>query len=225
MKKLFFLTILGLLVLNVKAQYYGGHRLWIDGVRFTEFREVPKYDDIKSGNPYVVRDWGMGKIVTNGTGEIDGFLLKFDEVGEELLVMGEGDTVKNFAEPILAFTIKDSLKDRVFVSGFKPTKNSNSNTYFEVIADGKIKLLKKNYKRISEYKEYSGTIAKIIKDDIQYFVVGEDNEPKQIKLDQKSILVALSDKASFIDEYIKSNKINFKEEADLVSVFQFYNKG
>lgn len=185
---------------------------------------MPKYDDIKSGNPYVVTDWRIGKITTNKE-EIGEFLLKFDEVEEELLVLGENNAVKNFAVTIESFTIRDGIKERFFISGFKPTKNSNSNTYFEVIADGKIKLLKKNYKRISEYKEYSGTIAKIIKDDIQYFVVGEDNEPKQIKLDQKSILVALSHKASLIDEYIKSNTINLKEEADLVSVFQFYNKG
>ncbi|MES2448076.1 MAG: hypothetical protein V4546_12895 [Bacteroidota bacterium] len=225
MKKFIFLTVIVLLVINVKAQFTGANSSVDLTILDTRVKEMGKYADVKTGVPFVLKDWSQGAITVNGKVQKEELMLKYDEVDDELLVKGEGNSVKKFSLPIEAFTIKDGSKIRVFVSGFKPTKNANSNAYYELIADGKLKLLRKNFKKISEYKEYSGATAKVIKDDVQYFVVSSDNQPTPIKLEQKSILQVLSDKGAAVEEHIKANKLNLKKENDVVSVFQFYNKG
>lgn len=224
MKRFIFLTVLALLVINVKAQFTGANSSVDLTILDTRVKEMGKYADVKTGVPFVLKDWSVGAITANGKVQKEELMLKYDEVDDELLVKGEGNSVKKFSLPIEAFTIKDGSKTRVFVSGFKPTKNANSSAYYEVIADGKVKLLRKNFKKISEYKEYSGATAKVIKDDVQYFIVASDNQPTPIKLDQKSILEVLSDKGAVVEEHIKANKLNLKKENDVVLLFQFYNK-
>lgn len=191
----------------------------------SEFTVFNRYSEMK-GQPFLFKDWALGTVKTADKGEKKDVQIKYDEVEDRLLTKGEGEQMMQFASPIVEFVIADAEKGgvRTFKSGFSATKFSTDKTLFQVLVDGKVKLLRKNNKTISEGKEYgSAAIIKTVIDGIKYYIVGANNEPVVVKLDQKAILALLPDKQTELTEYAKSNKLNLKKEEDAAKLIAYYN--
>lgn len=209
---------------NLKAQLVGGSNT-ID-LSFIEYKKdvvSNRYNDIK-GLPYLLNDWAIGSIKSINNVEKKGLMLNFDEVRNEILIKDNNGKIMSVSTPVIEFTILDKDTNRNFKLGFAKTKLTDLTTFFEVLEDGKVKFLKRNNKGISENKEYSGNIAKSITDDIRFFLVKANNEPIQIKLDQKSIFALLADKETELTAYVKDNNLNLKKEYDVIKLINFYNK-
>ncbi|WP_431199355.1 hypothetical protein ACQ86K_30905 [Mucilaginibacter sp. P19] len=50
-----------------------------------------------------------------------------------------------------------------------------------------------------------------------------NNQMTRVRPSQKTILAAMSDKGDKMQEYIKTNKVNFKSDAALAKLFSYYN--
>lgn len=193
----------------------------------TELRPdgVPeKYSNI-NGSPYLFDKWVIGSVKTINNAINKDVPLKYDEIDDVLLMKSDEGKLMTFASPVAEFSITD-LKDnsvRTFRSGFATTKVNNDRSFFEVIADGKVRLLRKNHKIISESKEYSGAISKRVVDGVKYYLVNTDNVPVPVKLDQKAILALLPDKEVQLTEYAKTNKLNLKNQTDAAKLIGYYN--
>lgn len=210
-----------LVSVNVQAQNRNDVR---DAAGFGMYSQ---YTEIK-GSPFLFKSWAAGNVKTLDKAEKKDVQIKYDEVDDRLLLRGkDDDDLLTFSSPVVEFTIADPEKSgaiRTFKAGFAPTKFSTEKTIFEVLTDGKVKLLRKNGKIISEGKEYgSAAIIKTVVDGLKYYVVTENNEPVIVKLDQKAILALLPTKQAELTEYIKSNKLNVKKQEDAAKLIAYYN--
>lgn len=220
-----FLMVLPLIAFatHVKAQLTGGSST-VDLTLIESKKDFnhDRYSDIK-GLPYLLKDWAIGSVKSSNNVEKKGLMLNFDEIRNQLLIKGSNDELMNVFPPAIEFSISDNNVSRIFKLGYAPTSATDLNSFFEVLVDGKIQFLKRNKKGISENKEYSGNVVKSITDDIRYFMVIHNNEPIQVKLDQKSILPLLTDKESEVADYLKSSKLNLKKQEDIIKLIRFYN--
>ncbi|MES2652151.1 MAG: hypothetical protein V4663_10440 [Bacteroidota bacterium] len=183
-----------------------------------------KYKNV-NGSPYLFEDWTLGTAKTIDNATKKDIQLKYDEVEDILIMKGDNNKLLIFPVQVAEFNINDPKTNiaRLFRSGFTATKTNTDKSFFEVIADGKVRLLRKNHKIISESKEYSGAINKSISDGIKYYLVNEDNTPVAVKLDIKSISALLPAKQVQLTEYAKTNKLNLKNHEDAVKLISYYN--
>ncbi len=178
------------------------------------------YLDIK-GQPYLFADWSKGSIKTDYA-QTDNVNMLYNEVDDRLIFKVAKSDVRKVALPVKEISITDVENGnaiRKFKAGFARTKFSNDKTFFEVLIDGKTKLLKKNIKNISENREYSGKIARTVVSDTNYYLVFDDNKPVEIKLNQKSANKLLANVSGFI----QSNQLNLKRQDDLIKLVNYYN--
>ncbi len=177
------------------------------------------------GSPFLFDKWSKGSITTKQNVKEDVNLL-YNEVEDRILLKVQEGEADNFVDRIDAFTIVDKENGsalRKFKSGFLPTKYSSEKTFFEVLIDGKARLLKKNEKVIAENREYSGKIARTVVDNTNYYIALGDNVPVKVKANDQSVAKLLDFQNNQIAQYIKSNKPNLKQEDDLVKLITYYN--
>lgn len=187
------------------------------------------YIDVE-GSPYLVPNWFPGK-VSLVSGKTMLAKLKYDLIKDELLFQSPRDSLAlAFVEPVKsvsfdAFGISESnLLPLVFSSGYPGIDEQTPASFYQVIADGKAKVLKR-YKKIihSDQVFNSATVTKtfVLKDAVYYLLIND--KITRIKPSSKVILNALSDKAEKMQAYIKSTKLDYKSDADLAKLFNYYN--
>ncbi|MBA4259770.1 MAG: hypothetical protein C0446_11450 [Chitinophaga sp.] len=110
----------------------------------------------------------------------------------------------------------------VFEKGFQPIDNLTDNNFYQVLVEGKAKLLL-DTKFVSETKQVYGTGAVTNTEKLlnYYGVVGN----KIVKLTKpEDALKLMDDKYDAINEFLKKEKIKFKKQSDMQSLFNYYNQ-
>lgn len=182
-----------------------------------------------NGSPYFYEKWVKGSVTFTNGKIVKDIALKYDQVKDELLFVGKDNQEYYFNDPVKEFTLIGEKNNRpvvfLFRNGFSAVKNLNVKSYYEVITDGELKLMKKNIKTLSETKEYnSATTIKSINENFNYYLA-KPNLIFQLKKDDMSVLAKALDeqKSSLILEYAKKNKLSPKKEEDLIKVMSYYN--
>jgi hypothetical protein len=184
------------------------------------------YKDL-NGSPYLFDEWVKGNVQLADGSIYKNLDLKFDQIGNLLIFLDDNKSPKRFSVPIQAFTLTNANdKDwpRItFRNGFKATDGGTEKSYYEVLVDGKTKLLKRTIKKIvDERPTGSLVISKQISVTNKYYVNNGDKMIK-VKRDNKSILNTLNGKQAELEAYINSNNLNLKEDAGLVKLLEYYN--
>jgi hypothetical protein len=110
----------------------------------------------------------------------------------------------------------------VFEKGFDVIDNLNQNNFYQVLADGKAKLLM-DTKFATETKMVYGTGAVTTTDKLinYYGAIGS----KIIKVSKEDNLLSLmEDRSAEMAAFIKKEKIKVKRQADLEKLFNYYNQ-
>jgi hypothetical protein len=205
-----FLTIALFATFSAKAQNYYSD---IQGVALKE----SKADDAE-GSPYLSDNWGTGS-ATIAKGTYDNMKLKYDLKNDVPVFASKDNVAMRFAVPVKRFTINNM----VFANGFPAIGAQMKDSYYEVLSDGKTKLLKHRAKHIEETKTYGSATASREYVAIEAYYVFKNDKMSQIKPDKKAVMALMADKAAQIDDYLKANIVNFKNDADLGKLFDKYN--
>ncbi|MDB5147537.1 MAG: hypothetical protein JWQ57_1557, partial [Mucilaginibacter sp.] len=96
-------------------------------------------------------------------------------------------------------------------------------TFYLVVGEGKIKLLRCYKKRVIESKDFSSQITTKSFLSANAYYLFSNNQMVKTKPNQKTILAAMNDKAAQVQDYIKKNAVNFKSDAALAKLFSYYN--
>ncbi|WP_439505318.1 hypothetical protein [Sediminibacterium sp.] len=110
----------------------------------------------------------------------------------------------------------------VFEKGFQPIDNLTDKNFYQVLVEGKAKLLL-DTKFFTETKQVYGTGAVTNTDKLlnYYGVYGT----KIVKLSKaEDALTLMDDKHDAISEFLKKEKTKFKKQADLINLFNYYNQ-
>jgi hypothetical protein len=180
-----------------------------------------------NGSPYLSSKWVKGDVALKDGKIYKGVDLKYDQVGDQLLFKADNGDSLAFAQPVHEFELPVTEKGKTAIHNYRngfPAVNGNTpSNFYEVINDGKVKILKRTKKNIQSHKDYSS--ANLINDintNISYYIL-KDNAITLIKVNSKTVLDALNDKSAQIGKYIKDNNLDVKQDADLGKVFAYYN--
>jgi hypothetical protein len=181
-----------------------------------------KHTENVKGSPYFFDDWKKGNVRLKNKEVYSGMDLKFNQLDNELIFLSQNKTPNRFAQPVAEFIIYQD--DRIFLTfrnGFPLVEKNNGDTYYQVLEDGKVKVLKHAKKSIIEAIPYGQSVAEksILKADIYYLLVGD--QMHRIKADKKQLLSIL--KSEPLANYIASNKMKVNSEDELITAVNFYN--
>lgn len=181
------------------------------------------YSDV-SGSPYLFQDWSKGTVTFKDGKASDKVELKYDQMSDILLFKNSTGAEMEVADPIKEFVISDPKlgTSRIFRHDFKPVDDYNEQSFYEVLYDGSVKFTKKVKKSIMTEREYNASTdtKKIIEKPV-FFIV-KDNQPILVNKNEKAILAAIGDKTPELTKYVKENKLNLKNDADILKVLEYY---
>ncbi|QKJ32098.1 hypothetical protein HQ865_20795 [Mucilaginibacter mali] len=207
--RLVFTTILLAVSIAGKAQFY-------QDIKGNAIKENTSAD--VEGSPYLSKDWADGS-VTVDKGVYKDLKLKYDLKDDAVIFAGKDNAPMNFSDPVKRF----SLNGRVFANGFPVVGPQGKNAYYEVLSDGKTKLLKHYVKHIQESKTYGSAAVNREYVQTETYFVFNDGKMIPAKADRKTLLDIFADKTAQLDAYAKANKINFKKDTDLGKLVDYYN--
>jgi len=181
--------------------------------------DVKEADADIQGTPYLFDDWSPGSAATENGKAYNNLKLKYNIKVNQLLFLNDNNESLGFKEPVKTFTIKNMS----FVNGFPSVDLQTTSTFYQVLADGKVKLLKYYRKVIEERQTYGATAVEKSYRQSQYYYILKDNKMIKIRPDKKLIIGALPDHAAQLAAYIKDNNVNLKDDAGLAQIITYYN--
>jgi len=184
---------------------------------------IYQYTDIQ-GSPFLYDDWIDGAIVLNQS-QLNHVKLKFDTYSNKF-VINKNDTsyeISKAINEVRFFPNNDTSNARIYRKGFNINMRLNPNVYMQVMAEGKLTLLKYTYKDLEEYNEYgSATKYKRFRDGQQYFIL-KDGQYISTTLTKKNLQDALNDKWAAVSDFLNKKGLNGKDEKSWIAAFRFYN--
>lgn len=181
------------------------------------------------GNPLLINNWVEG-IIDFVNGKTVKVKVKYDLVKDVLLFQNKSDTTAMyFIEPVKGFTLNNAFINEsnilplVFNSGYPAIDAQTPASFYQIIAPGKMQLLRHYRKAIRTDQAFnSATVTKTFAYTDFYYLYA-DNKIIRIKPSQKSILAAMANKSTEIQAYLKNNTVDYKNDAALAKLFNYYN--
>jgi hypothetical protein len=216
MKKLF--IILSLLSLNFfsDAQSDFEQNTTLENLVNGKFMGSKKYTDVE-GSPYFPTQWVSGT-VTLKAGKIYSLpFLRLNTMNGSLEFQAN-DKPYDVVNSIREFT----LGSMIFKNGFESIGGNDSETFYEVIYDGKNKLLCKHESTIRTEQPYnSASKVSTFVSKQTYFLSKNDGKMYEVKKNLKNLLMAFNSQTSQIEQYCKREDLKLRSWNDAVKVLEF----
>jgi hypothetical protein len=138
--------------------------------------------------------------------------LLYDEVSDVVVFQSAQYRIQLVSERIQQFSIAGNLFVRITNNG--PGEPAITNGFYQVLYNGERQVLKKEVKVIQEdIRNNSEGVVRYIETKKSYFIK-KDNVHIPVK-SKSALLVIMKNRKSDIQQYIKSNKLNFKRGKDM----------
>ncbi len=189
--------------------------------------DLSRYEEIK-GSPYLYDSYKNGFVNINNKEAQAIKNIRFNCLQNQLeyqideLVYTPISKYHEFSIEIL--NDNNEIVSQQFRNGFEDELESR--TYFEVLYDGKTKLLKKHLVRIDEYSEPLSyrKMTKFTKVSSLYIYKTKEKKLVKIKAEKKAMLEVLQEKHGHIKKYIEENKLKLKSESELIETIEEYDR-
>jgi hypothetical protein len=174
------------------------------------------YTDV-DGNPYFPKNWIEGTVVLK-TGKVINYnALRLNMLSGNLEFYYT-DKAYDVINQINEFTL-GTMK---FRNGFEPTEKQNADSFYQVLYDGKQKLLCHRLGSIYIDAPYnSATKTKKFELHESYYLQKSDGKLHEVKKNLKYFLTVLGDKSSQLEEYCKKENIKLRSWDDAVKVLEY----
>ncbi|WP_181843133.1 hypothetical protein [Emticicia sp. BO119] len=133
-----------------------------------------------------------------------------------------GSLIKSFTFEKQGF----SVKHYVNTLEFKDESDKIKSGFFEILADGKVKLLDYCTLKIHQpdYVEAFNVGSKDVKINTErQLFIAKGKDVVKFNTGRKSVYVLMADKKPEIEKFVKDKGLSLKDRSDLAKVFQYYN--
>ncbi len=220
MNKVIFSTCFVLICCLVNAQDTGG-RIFLKDANGIDLRSAAA--SIDNANYLFHPDYLKARLFTKEGKLLSDVKYKLLLQDSRLFYLGSDGSDMEVISPIIRveFDMPNGTVT-VFEKGFQPVGNLNENNFYQVLTEGKAKLLL-DTKFVTETKQVYGTGAVTTTDKIlNYYGVIDGKILNLSNADQ--LLTLMADKKEEINAYLKKEKVKFKKQADLEKLFNYYNQ-
>ncbi len=189
--------------------------------------QAPKESNTEMyGNPYLVKDWSDGAVKFSSGRVVTQFRLRFDCVKNQLLLHFQGSTfaAESKVQEFVMYTGSGRKKDSVlFRKGYPPVGKANESTYYHVLLDDRVQLLRLISKNIVEEKQLiaSSGVHGRLEEDEKYFLY-KDGNMIHLPDDKTEFFKALPDHAGEVAQFMNEKNIRLKNPAEFQQVIRKY---
>jgi len=179
------------------------------------------------GSPFFNDDWSTGLIMLADGRTFKDMILKYNIYTDEVYFKDQNGETKSFSNPVSEFKLlstgNGSSNSKDFKSGYANIPGYTAKSFFEVLSEGAVQLLKKYRRVVSETTGIDlGTVTKNFTDKESYYMI-ISGTATLVKKDKKSILALLNNKQIELETYIKAHKLDLKNDDDLAKLINYYN--
>lgn len=184
--------------------------------------QLPRYDSTM-GSPYLFENWLPAKVTTDKGKTVTMMNVKYNVFEDKLIFLhSPGEPAPVFNDPIRSFTIL-TTNDMVFMNGLPEIDKQNSLSYYQVLSNKKLALLKRYVKNDIEAKPYNGFfVMQKIMDETAFYAF-RDGIITPIKASKSTVLKLMADKDAEVRAYLKKHTVDYRREEDLTKLFDYYN--
>ena len=178
------------------------------------------------GTPFLIEEWNSGTVTLKDGRIAEASYLRFDAYNNKLYFKRNEEQLE-FVDPVAEFTLnvpgRPGKQKLVFRADFPPIERYSTNTFYEVLSDGKFQLLRYVYKTLEEYKYYNESPRQKFVDREGFFVY-TDNEIYRVKKDKDDIVNILPRYHKEIYQIADNKKLKLKNTDALVHLFDELNR-
>ncbi len=117
----------------------------------------------------------------------------------------------------------DTTQKMIFKKGYDVTAFIKADKYLQVLAEGKILLLKDYHKELEDYTEYGNATKMKRYRDVEQYYIGKDGQFTGIGLSKKNLENALQTRWPQVDAYLKQKELSGKDEKSWAAAIAYYN--
>ncbi len=179
------------------------------------------YNSVK-GNAFYNDEWDKGYILLRDNRIAQNIFIAFNIYTNEIYYIADSQVlVLDPLIPVAEFGIhdqkEDSTKTTIFRCGYPATDNNTDKTFYKVLVDNKISLLKHYNKKIIERNNQSGVPERAFIDSESWYIFNtREKKIIPIKKNKNSLLTALSQYADKIESILKKRNLKLKTENDWI---------
>ncbi len=187
----------------------------------------PNYSNIR-GTPYIFEKFQNGSFYFSNKTFITDRLINYNSYADEVLYSDEKNIYIANSQDIDWFTItrSDNMAILLFRQVFLSSEKKR--IFMQVLYQGKSVLFKryrKEFLKADLGQPYgSNRQTDEYNDYYEYYVSTNGQEPVIVKPRKSAAVEIFSDKSEIIEDFIKTEKINLKDETDIVRLVEHYDK-
>lgn len=195
------------------------------GLKYNDGSYVSEKETDIKGSPFLFDDWKKGNVLLKTKERVDSVLIKYN-LYTDILQVKVDEQEYQFNVDVLEFLLPDpvSKETALFRSGFVPVPGMNEKSFYQVLYDGKTKLLVK-YKKliVSELTSTPGVKARAFEDQKSYFILTAQGRMEKIKKKNKGILDLLDDKKEELKKMVDTNKLKLTSDDEIIKALEYYD--
>ena len=186
------------------------------------------YSTIK-GSSFYNEEWNKGYILLQDKRIAKNISLSFNIYDNQIFYLMDSQVlVLDAAVPVAEFGIyvrkEDSAEITIFRCGYPPINNNNSKTFYQVVSNNKIALLKHYNKSIVEKKNPADVPSKEFVDSETWYVYNTvENKIIPLKKNKNALKNALPQYAGIIETLTQQKKLKLKTDNEWVALFDELN--
>ena len=178
------------------------------------------------GSPFLFNDWNWGAVKFRDGRFAKDLSLQFNIYNNQLYFKKEGKQME-FVLPVAEFMIRYSNGNDsstvIYRCGYPETEKTSSITFFELLIDGKLQLLKYRSKQINTSKPFNQAERREFSDQHQLYV-NVDRRLIKLKKDKEFIIGILPVYKDAINSIVDQKKLKLKNEEDVMKLFEELNR-
>lgn len=190
----------------------------VSTIRFYNMKENAY--DVLEGSPYIFNGFLDGSVLLSNSGGkwLSGQLLRFNTYTSQL-EFKDGNILKSAAaKDVRAFKITGAH----YASGFPPVDKFTLYTYYQILYDGKLKLLKNTSTQLFEVKGSDDIKQGDKFSTYNYYYFLENDKMTKFMPTKKSFLkIFASNKTILVEKFITDRNLKFKVDSDFAEVMKY----
>ncbi|WP_207510792.1 hypothetical protein [Longitalea luteola] len=179
-----------------------------------------------TGNPYLLKEWCDGVVRFTSGRTVTQFKLKFDCLKNMLLLQFNGSafaTESKVQEFVMYPRNKDSI---LFRRGYPATDKTTEQTFFNVLLQDQVSLLRLVTRNIIEEKQLVAVSGRMNRrlEEAEYYYLFTNGQLHQLPANRNELPAAFADKKEPVARFITSRQLKMHSPEDYVLVVKKYNE-
>jgi hypothetical protein len=216
----------------MKTTYFTLFLLLFSGIlKAQEYAVAPSGAELRESNftyvrgtPFLYEEWSRGTVKMADSAVYNDLVLKFNALTNQLLYKNlRSGGLMEFLKPVSVFVLDKGGNRDLYRKGFPAVDKFNEDTFYQVISDGKVKLLYKQSKILTESRFYSSATSETNITDVSSYYILKDGRLKKIRPSKKEFIELFKDKENTIKAYLQAQDIDYKDKQSLANLVNYYN--